>query len=362
MNESLLSYSAPRLSVDEQLIPELTRDLLHLKIEESNEGMRKLNARFLAFGPAGESNQEELLYLNGEVFDFGSSISVDIGPEENRQTIFKGVVSAIEAEFEEGHEPEVTICAEDELMKLRLTRRMATYENMSDADIASDIADKNGLDAETDAEGPTYDVVQQWNMSDLAFLRERARRIQADIWLLDGTLYFKSRPRRDGSELTLVQGNHLLNLKACGDLSQQRTAVQVCGYDASQRAIIDETADVNIVRPEAPEGRTGPEIVAEVFSSDRISYRLRDVPLNSEEALSWANNEMLRRARSFVTVRGVTRGTPEMDVGSQLTLERVGKPFEGNGYYVTGVCHSYDLARGYRTSFEAERAAVGVTS
>jgi phage protein D len=45
-------------------------------------------------------------------------------------------------------------------------------------------------------------------------------------------------------------------------------------------------------------------------------------------------------------------------VGSKVELQRVGKPFEGEGYYVTRVCHSYDLEKGFRTRFEAERATL----
>jgi phage protein D len=67
---------------------------------------------------------------------------------------------------------------------------------------------------------------------------------------------------------------------------------------------------------------------------------------------------MLRRARGFVQASGVTRGSPDMIVGSRLTLERVGGPFSGDGYYVTRVCHSYDPDHGYRTSFEAERPTI----
>jgi predicted nucleic acid-binding Zn ribbon protein len=45
-------------------------------------------------------------------------------------------------------------------------------------------------------------------------------------------------------------------------------------------------------------------------------------------------------------------------VGSRLTLSRVGPPFEGDGYYVTHVRHSYDTIRKLRTRFEAERSTV----
>jgi phage protein D len=360
MTESLLGYAAPRISVGDEILPELTRDLVFLKVSEANDGLRKLEARLVAFGPADGVDHDSLLYLDGNRFDFGSEIKVEIGTEETRQTIFEGRISAISAEFEEGNEPEVILCAEDQMMELRLARRMKTYRDQTDAQIAEEIAELHGLSAQADAEGPTYDVVQQWNMSDLAFLRDRARRIQAEVWVADGTLYFSNRGSRSGTDITLVHGNHLLHLKACADLAQQRSAVRVCGYDASDRSVIDETADAETIRAEAPQGRTGPEILSEVFTGDHSSYRVRDVPLNSSEAEQWSANEMLRRARSFVTVAGVTRGTPEMSVGSRLRLERVGTPFEGPDYYVVKVCHSHDLSRGYRTEFVAERAAVGV--
>jgi len=91
---------------------------------------------------------------------------------------------------------------------------------------------------------------------------------------------------------------------------------------------------------------------------ERASYRVRENPLKSGEASAWARAEMLRRARAFVTVSGTTNGSPDMVVGSRLKLDRVGKPFDGDGYYVTRLCHTYDLQNGHRTRFDAERATV----
>ena len=39
-------------------------------------------------------------------------------------------------------------------MRLRMTRRMKSFENMSDADIVQTIATEHGMQAETDADGP----------------------------------------------------------------------------------------------------------------------------------------------------------------------------------------------------------------
>jgi phage protein D len=67
---------------------------------------------------------------------------------------------------------------------------------------------------------------------------------------------------------------------------------------------------------------------------------------------------MLRRSRAFVQVRGTTAGTPQLVVGSRVTLARCGRPFDGDGYYVTRFHHSYDLGSGLRTRFTAERPTV----
>jgi phage protein D len=358
MTEPLFASAAPVFLVDGQVKGELARDLVRLDIDEDTGGMKRLSARFVAQGPVPGATDEGLLYLDGRVFDFGKSLEVSIGPTQVARTVFKGVVSALEAVFREGSEPEVLVFAEDKLMQLRMTRRMKTYEHQSDADIARAIAGEHGLAVEADAEGPTYDRVQQWNQSDLAFLRERARSIRAEVWISDDTLHFTTRDKRAGTELTLVRGNRLLSLDARADLAHQRTKVKVSGYDAAARDQIDEEAGGDAIQAEIAGGRTGPDILNQAFG-ERVSYRVREVPLVSGEATDWARAEMLRRARAFVRVHGVTDGSPDMTVGSKVRLERVGQPFEGGGYYVTEVCHTYDLTDGFRTRFVAERPTVG---
>ena len=357
MTEGLFVSTAPVFKVDGETKGELARDLLRLEIDEDTAGMKRLTARFLAQGPVSGQQTETLLYLDGRTLDFGKAFEVSIGPTDDERTVFKGTMSAITAEFRDGAEPNVIVAAEDKLMALRMTRRMKTYKQKSDADIARDIANEHGLSAEVSADGPTYDVVQQWNQSDLAFLRERARLIQAEIWIADDTLYFQGRDQRTGTELTLVQGNHLLSLSARADLAHQRTKIKVSGYDVQQREGVTEEAGEDAITPETTGGRNGVALAQQVFG-DLTSYRVRTIAMTSDEARSFAQAEMKRRARSFVTVSGVTRGSPDMIVGSKLRLERVGAPFEGGGYYVTRVFHTYDLNDGHRTRFEAERPTV----
>ena len=122
---------------------------------------------------------------------------------------------------------------------------------------------------------------------------------------------------------------------------------------ADKRDVLDKRR----VEAEISGGRTGPRAV-DLALGGSTTLRVRETPLSSEEASAWATAEMLRRSRRFVCVTGTTRGSPDMVVGSQLTLADVGAPFDGDGYYVTRVRHTVDLVRGLRTHFEAERATV----
>jgi len=199
--------------------------------------------------------------------------------------------------------------------------------------------------------------VQQLNQSDLAFLRERARLIQAELWCTGTTLHFRSRSAREATEITLTRGAQLLSARITADLSAQRSEVVVSGYDANQQEQISERVGKDVVEAEVAGGRSGAALVASALGGSATA-RVREVPLTSEEAQAWARAEMLRRGRSFVTATGVTNGTPNLVVGSRLTLRLIGEPFEGDGYYVTELRHRFDLVTGLRTEFTAQRATL----
>lgn len=357
----LFISTAPVFKVDGEVEGELARDVSLLEVEEATDGLKTMTLRLIAHGPQGNAPEERQLYLDGRILDFGKPIETSIGPAGGARIIFTGLISGIEAVFADGSEPHVVVYAEDKLMQLRMTRRMKTWENVSDADIAGAIAAEHGLSADTAAPGPAYKVVQQWNQSDLAFLRERARLIQAEVWFEADTLCFKSRGNRRGTAITLVRGRDLIDVQLRADLAHQRTKVKASGFDASSRDPIDEEAGPGVIQAEISGGRTGPDVLRQAFG-ERVSYRVRENPLVSGEAGAWARAEMLRRCRGFVTAVGTTHGTPDMVVGSRLHLDRVGAPFDGDGYYAVRVCHTYDLASGHRTHFEAQRATVNQAS
>jgi phage protein D len=357
MTEPVIAAVAPVFTVGGQLSGELARDCVRLEVCEGVEGLRTMEAWFLAVGRDASGPPQPMLHLDGDTVDLGREVRVSLGPDGVQRHVFEGVVSAVEAHFGDGEPPLVVVLAEDALMRLRMTRRMRSYTNVTDARIASQIAGLHGLDDDTAADGPSYAVVQQLNQSDLAFLRERARLVQAELWCTGRTLHFRTRAKREATTMALVHGGDLLSARFCADLSAQRSTVVVTGYDASKQRPIDERAGPEVIDAEISGGRTGPRLVETALGAS-TSFRVREAALTSGEAGAWARAEMARRGRRFVTVTGTTRGSPDMVVGTRLRLELVGAPFEGAGYYVTHVTHSFDQVHGFRTRFEAERATL----
>lgn len=342
---------------------ELGRDALALDIEEDTAGLKRLRFSLGAIGPRRGARDEQLLYLDGDILDFGTRLDVAMGPRSAGRTVFSGKVSGVELAMQHGRDPEVRVFAEDKLMDLRMTRRFKTYENVSEADLTQQIASQHGLSGQAEVEGPTYQTVQQWNQSDLAFLRERARRLCADVWIDGDTLHMAVRDKRSAAtnRVTLIQGNDLLAVEIRADLAHQRTKQHVSGFDEVDQDAIDEDAEANVVSAEASGGRSGIDVLSQAFG-ERVTYRVRDVPFADAEARAWARAELLNRARRFVSVRGITLGSPTLTVGSIVKLERVAPLFEGDGYYVTRVAHCFDTREGYRTHFDAERAWIGRAS
>ena len=77
----------------------MARDCVRLEIEEGVEGLQTLQLTLAAVGAGATGPPAPMFYLDGKVVDFGSKISVAVGPESTQRTVFDGVVSAIEAVF-----------------------------------------------------------------------------------------------------------------------------------------------------------------------------------------------------------------------------------------------------------------------
>lgn len=346
-----IGTARPTILIDGAEDSSLVGGLKYLLIVEKTDGLFRCEARFGNWGP--ENDSTDFLYFNRKVLDFGKEIQIKIEKDE----IFKGKISALEADFPEAQAPEITILAEDALQNLRMTRRTRTFEDVSDADVFNKIAGEHSLTASVSAPGITHKVLAQVNQSDLAFMRERARALDAEIWLKDKELSIKKRSARGGETLKLKYGAQLREFCVKADLAHQRTSVTAAGWDVAGKKEIKHEANDSVISGELGADESGVGILKKAFG-ERKEAIVHSAPLNSQDAQYLAESLMKTLARQFVIGRGVAEPNAKLRVGAFVELDGLGKLFNGK-YYVAEIAHVFDSTKGFRTEFKAERTGIG---
>lgn len=350
-------YAArPTLTVAGREEAELAVAVNSLVVTETSGGLYTLEATFGNWGT--HQGDVGFLYFDRQLLEFGAELSVDLGGGESRATVFSGRISAIEGRFPTELPPEILVLAEDRLFDLRMTRRTRSFENVTTSDVVDQIAQAHGLQADADIDPITYATVVQLNQSDLAFLRDLARAVDAEIWVDGQTLKMQARSRRPGDELSLVYGQTLQQFSVVADLAHQCTRVLVSGWDIDSKQEIEEVAEVGILSSELDGGTSGGSILQEKFEA-RTDHLVHHVPLTSAEALSLAEARLRTVSRRFLTGKAVAEGDGRIRVGARVSLSELGPLFNGS-YYVCEAQHIFDAKSGYRTRFSVERSGLEV--
>ena len=346
-----LKEARPTIVVDNEVNGPLGGGILTMMIVENTNGLYRCEAKF---GNWGEVNSTtDFLYFDRRVLDFGKDFEIRIGAD----SIFKGKIMALEGVFPEGQSPEISVLAEDRFQDLRMTRRTRTFTDVSDADVIRQIATDHGLTPEVDVPGPTYKVLAQVNQSDLAFIRDRARSIDAEVWMSGNTLHAKAHTDRNGDELQMTYGNQLREFTVLADLAMQRTSVAVNGWNISNKAAMQFEATDSAISSELNGDTSGVSILQSALG-ERKEALAHTVPLNDQEAQHEAEAFFRMSARRFVVGQGVAETNKSLRAGSQLDLQGLGPLFNGK-YYVAEVKHLFDSTKGMRSEFRSERVGIG---
>lgn len=347
----------PKIFVDGREQTDLRQGLLALSIIETTAGLYRCEASFGNYG-AGDDGAD-FLYFDRKLFDFGKAFKVAVSDG----ALFDGRITALEARFPAASPPALVVLAEDRFQDLRMTRRTRTFPDASDADVFNRIAEQHGLAKDVRLAGGPHRILAQLNQSDLAFLRERARAVGAELWLdvaSDGRATLKACSRSDrnaGAPVKLGWHNELQEFEVLADLSGQRTSVIASGWDPAAKAQLQHEATDSDIQGEFGGDDSGPSLLRARLG-DRKESIAHTVPLDVQEARARATSYFQMTARRFVVGHGVARTDPRLRVGSWVDLDGLGPLFTGK-YYLSEVCHRFDGTHALRTEFTAERPGLG---
>ena len=175
---------------------------------------------------------------------------------------------------------------------------------------------------------------------------------------MDGsTLKAAPRTQRGGEAVALAWAGTLREFEVCADLAHQRTKVVAAGWSVADKRAASHEAGESAISGEISGGLAGPAILQQTFGA-RVDTLAHSAPLSDAEARAIAEAQFRNRARRFVTARGVAETRDTLRVGAKINITGIGPLFEGD-YVLTETHVRFEQARGLRTEFRCDRAAIG---
>ena len=269
--------------------------------------------------------------------------------------LFKGEVVSIEPEYDTAGTATV-VRGFDLSHRLNVGRKTNTFQNVKYSDIARQIANDAGLQADVDDSSITHDHVIQANQSDLTFLYALARTIGFDCRVDDETLLFK-RPTESSSgpgagdyetedPVQLVWNHNLLEFRARISAAGQVGEVKVRGWNYVNKEPVIGQADATASNAEL--SITPTELADRVGGQSLIVV---DRPVSTQEAadnLATATAEQVGSAAFEATA--VAIGSAALRAGVAVSVSGVDPAFEGR-WVVTSSRHEFGEGS-YRTFLE----------
>lgn len=377
-------YYAPEFVVEVEgraLDPAQKGDVLEVKVVLSVDELASVDIKLNNY----DDSTFDLKWSDSDLFRLGKVVHVQLGYVDRLKSMFRGRIVSLSPEFPSGGPPTLLVRAMDPLVKLKNSRPPAdgvTYDHKRDWEIAQAVADRHDVRLEATRKGPRHDFVVQRNVDDLAFLKERAARIDFKVFMrIDpdnghDVLHFE--PPRDGrqagplrtyqlawgtlqkaSPLSKSTPPSLIEFKPTISASDQVQSVTVRGWDVDRKKAIEHTAKAATTPGVSGSGDdTGPAAAEQVGGSAAKKEIVVNAPVATlEEARHLAESLLAERAYAFLTGSGKTIGLPDLRPGDNVEIGGVGKRFSGT-YFVDRTTHVLN-ANGYMTEFEVRKTYQG---
>ncbi len=340
-----------RVQVNGSDLPiEAASDLLAVTVEEDVAAPGMFTLELINWDPV----KFEVTWADDELFAEGNEVAIEMGYVDQLETLIEGEITGLEPAFEAGETPMLTVRGHDLRHRLLRGRKTRSFTQMSDSDVAIQVAGNQGLSVEAESTGVILEYVLQRNQTDLEFLTERARRIGYEVAMEGKVLLFRPIQNDAGEVLTLARDAGLVEFHPRLTTFGQVDHVTVRGWSPKDKKAVVGTAAAGD-EGAAMGSVSGLKAAEEAFGAASTARVDRPV-LSQAEADQMARGQLRELALAHVTAEGVSLGRSDLQAGTVIGIEGVGERFSGP-YYIVSTRHAYHPRRGYRTAFTARRNA-----
>jgi len=299
---------------------------------------------------------DDFYLLKNNKVALGDEIEIKLAKNDGQETldvVFAGEVTAIEPIYETQFRTVIVVRGFDFSHRLTHGTYIRTFQNSKDSDIVSTMASEAGLTATVDATTTVFDHVTQYNQTNMAFLRQLARRNNYKFYVdTSKKLYFKKASATEGSEIEIEWGKDLLGFFPRLSVAEQVTEVTVRGYDPATKAAIVGTASTASYLQEIGEEQKGGSAYQSATSKTAKHYEVNHGAIDQTHANALAQAILDELNADYIEAEGICKGDARLIPGLKVKITNVNTQFEGK-YKLSSVRHIYSRDS-YRTEFVVE--------
>ncbi|WNR44086.1 phage late control D family protein [Paenibacillus roseipurpureus] len=319
-----------------------------MRVESSIDGTADSFAFRVA--DAYDITKNDFKYLT--TFTLGTTIDIGLGYVDKFTDVFSGQITSIEVEFPENGAPGLVIRGMDHSYLMMKGMKSRSWNKVKYSDVVTKIAKEYGLTTHVDATTTELPVLAQSQCNDYHFIQNLANLVNYDFFVVGKHLYFRKPLTAMSAVLTLEMGKTLRSVSIDMNLADQITGVSVKAWDNKELKVIE--GESTSVTKLGSNSKTGKDILS--AKGTYVEQMFTNV-LSVEEAKSYANAILNRRAMKLVSGTAECIGIPEIRAGRYIKLSGIGKKFDQT-YYITGATHILDATDGYITRFQLGGNAV----
>jgi phage protein D len=297
----------------------------------------------------------EVSWSDSALFNVGGEVTISLGYVGDLRQVMVAEITSLEPTFTAGRPPLLTVRGHDHRHRLARGRKTRSFRNMTDSQIATQVARGAGMFARVANTKTTLAYVAQTNQSDLQFLQKRAGSIGYEVYVKDKVLYFQP-PQiaaRPAAELTI--GKDVTEFSPRLSTLAQVGTMAVRGWDPMRKLVVVGTAGAGEETATMGGAASGPRSANRAFGKTSVASIRRPVR-SKAEADQVAYGQFNDMALSYVQGDLDCQGRPDLRAGTVVDVVGAGWTFSGP-YYVTSVTHTMSPEGGYRTSLRVQRNA-----
>lgn len=290
-----------------------------------------------------------------DLFSLGNVVEVKMGYADELETLIIGEITGLEPEFVLDGLPVLTIRGYDRSHHFLRGRKTRTFVEQKDSEIVEKIASEAGLTAEVEDSEVLHPYVVQANQTDMAFLQDRAKRIQYEVVIEDKTLFFRPVSNAESEVVTLEMNDDLTEFYPRLSSVQQVSEVSVRGWDPKEKKEIVGQAAIGDEVSTMDGQDSGSALTDAAFGAAIGAVTERPV-MTQAEADQLAKAKFNNTVLSLIQGEGSCLGRTDLRSGKVIKIEGIGERFSGS-YYITSVIHRYSPQDGYFSNFTVRRNA-----